>query len=182
MTRVILNGNVKGLRGKTGNLVFRQLPDGTTVMSQGQPKKNSRQKKRAKLKRSEHQKEHNNRFQEATFYARAAAKTEPLYAELAALTPTWTAYNHALHDWFHAPQIGCLAQEEGYILVEATDDVLVTGVQIRILDDEGCVLAAGEALRREGDWWEFVSPVVGKTVIAEARDLPGNVTTLVLEL
>ena len=182
MTRVILNGNVKGLRGQTGNLVFRQLPDGTTVMSQGQPKKNSRQKKRAKLKRSEGQKEHNNRFQEAAWYASAAAKAEPLYAELAAVTPTWTAYNHALHDWFHAPQIGCLAQEAGYILVEASDDVLVMTVKVTILDNGGCVLEAGEATRREGDWWEFASPIIGKTVIAEARDLPGNVTKLVLEL
>ena len=182
MTRVTLNGTVKGLRGKIGNLIFRQLPDGTTVMSQGQSKMNSRQKRRANEKRSERQKEHNNRFQEATFYARPAAKTEPLYAELAAVTPTWTAYNHALHDWFHAPQIGCLAQEDGYILVAASDDVLVTRVQIKILDDEGRVLEAGEAVHKEGDWWEFVSPAVGTTVIAEARDLPGNVTKLVLEL
>ena len=63
MTRVILNGTVKALRGKTGNLIFRQLPDGTTVMGQGPHKKNSRQKRRAKEKRSERQKEQNNRFQ-----------------------------------------------------------------------------------------------------------------------
>jgi hypothetical protein len=182
MTRVILNGTVKALRGKTGNLVFRELPDGTTVMSQGQPKKNRREKRRAKERRSERQTAHNERFQEAVFYARAAAKTEPVYAERAAVTPTWTAYNHAMYDWFHPPQIGCLAQEEGYILVEASDDVLVTKVKVSILDDEGCVLEAGEAVRTQGDWWEFVSPAVGKTVIAEARDLPGNVTKLVLEL
>ena len=87
-----------------------------------------------------------------------------------------------MYDWFHAPQIGCLAQEDGYILVEARDDVLVTRVQIKILDDEGRALEAGEAVRKEGDWWEFVSPALGKTVIAEAWDLPGNVTKLVLEL
>ncbi|HEY9528506.1 MAG TPA: hypothetical protein VIR02_15550, partial [Anaerolineales bacterium] len=83
MTRVILNGTVKALRGKTGNLVFRELPDGTTVMGQGPRKKNSRQKKRARERRSPAQKAHNNRFQEATWYASQAAKTEPLYAELA---------------------------------------------------------------------------------------------------
>lgn len=60
--------------------------------------------------------------------------------------------------------------------------MLVTRVKVTILDGAGCVLAAGEAVRREGDWWEFVSPAVGKTVITEARDLPGNVTKLVLEL
>lgn len=31
MTRVILN--VKGLRGKTDGMIFRQLPDGSTVMN-----------------------------------------------------------------------------------------------------------------------------------------------------
>jgi hypothetical protein len=52
----ILDGTIKGLRGKNGNLIFRQLPNGTTVVTQAQPKKNSRQKKRAKLKRSPRQK------------------------------------------------------------------------------------------------------------------------------
>jgi hypothetical protein len=187
MTRVILNGNVKGFRGKTGNLIFRQLPDGTTVMSQGQPKKNSRQKKRAREKRSAAQKEHNSRFRKAVFYARAAAKSEPLYAELAAVTPMWTAYNHALHDWFHAPEIGCISRQAGarsawQILVEASDDVRVTKVRVTVLDAESRVLETGEAVRDEGDWWEFASRAEGKTVIAEAWDLPGNVTKLVLDL
>jgi hypothetical protein len=187
MTRVILNGTVKALRGKTGNLIFRELPDGTTVMGQGQHKKNSRQKKRAKEKRSERQKAHNDRFQEAVFYARAAAKTEPVYAELAAVTPMWTAYNHALHDWFHAPEIGCLAQEPGtrfakQIVVEASDDVLVTKVKVTVLDEESRVLETGEAVREQDGWWEFASQTEGKTIVAEAWDLPGNVTKLVLEL
>src|SRR5215208_7794570 len=138
MSRVILNGTVKSLRGKTGNLVFRELPDGTTVVGQGPCEMNSRQKRRANERRSPAQKAHNNRFQEATGYARSAAKTEPVYQERADATPMWTAYNHALSDWFHAPQIGCLAQEPGYILVEATDDVRVTRVNITILDSAGC--------------------------------------------
>jgi hypothetical protein len=181
MTIVELDGTVQGLRGKIGNLIFRQLPNGTTVMSQGQPQKNSRQKKRAKERRSPRQKEHNSRFQQAAFYARRAARTEPVYAELAALTPMWTAYNHALHDWFHAPQIGCVTQQDGCILVEATDSVQVTRVRVTILDGEGQVLGAGEALRAADGWWEFASRATGKTVVAEAWDLPGNVTKLVLE-
>jgi hypothetical protein len=182
MTRVILNGTVKGLRGKTGNVIYRQLPDGTTIMTRAQPKMNSRQKKRAKERRSAAQKEHNSRFREAAFYARAAANAKPVYAERAALTPMRTAYNHAMYDWFHPPQIRCLAQDDGRILVEATDDVLVTSVRVTILDGGGGVLSAGDAVREEGDWWSFLSPAVGKTVIAEARDLPGNVTKLVLDV
>jgi hypothetical protein len=184
MTRVILNGTVKGLRGQIGNLIFRQLPDESTVMSQGRPKMNSRQKKRAKQKRSAAQKAHNSRFQEAVHYARAAARTEPVYAELAALTPMWTAYNHALHDWFHAPEIGCLTlhPEGGRIWVDASDDVRVTKVQVTVLDDESRVLETGNAVQGEDGWWQFAPRAQGKTVIAEAWDLPGNVTKLVLDL
>ena len=182
MTRVTLNGTVKGLRGKIGNLIFRQLPDGTTVMSQGYSKKTRREKRRAQEKRSPRQQAHNSRFQQAVFYARVAAKTEPVYAELAAATPMWTAYNHALHDWFHTPEIGCLVRQEGRILVDASDDVRVTRVRVSVLDGESRVLEAGEAVRAEDDWWEFATQAEGKTVVAEAWDLPGNVTRLALEL
>lgn len=184
MTRVILNGTIKALRGQTGNMVFRELPDGTTVISQGQSrkKKNGRERKRAREKRSTSQKAHNNRFQEATWYAGPAARTEPVYAELAAATPMWTAYNHALSDWFHAPEIGCISWHEGRILVDARDNVRVTRVRVTVLDAERRVLETGEAVRDEQDWWEFACRADGKTVIAEAWDLPGNVTKLVLEL
>jgi hypothetical protein len=182
MTRVILNGTVEGLRGKIGNVIYRQLPDGSTVMTEAQPKKNSRQKKRAKERRSAAQKAHNSRFHEATSYARAAAKTEPLYAELAAVTPMWNAYNHAVHDWFTPPQIGCLTLQEGRIWVDASDDGRVTRVRVTVLDGESRVLETGYAVQGEDGWWEFAHQAGGKTVIAEAWDLPGNVTKLVLDL
>jgi hypothetical protein len=182
MPKVRYNGSVQGFNGKLGGLIFRTLPDGTTIVSTAPAEKTGRQKKRARLKRSAAQNAHTSHFRKGVSYSKQAARILPVYQERADATPTWTAYNHAMYDWFHPPQIGCLAQEDGCILVEATDDVLVTRVQITILDDEGCVLEKGEAVRTEGDWWEFVSPAVGKTVIAEARDLPGNVTKLVLEL
>ena len=182
MTKVILNRTIEGLRGRIGNLIFRQLPDGTTLMTGAPPQMNSRQKKRAKLKRSAAQNAHNERFQEASAYAKWAAKTEPAYAELAAVTPMCTAYNHALRDCFHAPEIGCLAQHEGRILVDASDDVRVKKVRITVLDGESHVLETGNAVQDEEGWWEFASRAQGKTVIAEAWDLPGNVTKLVLDL
>ena len=182
MPKVRYNGSIQGFNGKLKGLIFRTLPDGTTVVSSAPAKNTGRQKKRAMLKRSAAQNAHTEHFRDGVFYAKQAARLLPVYQERADATPTWTAYNHAMYDWFHPPQIGCVAQEDGYILVEATDDVLVTRVNVTILDGEGCKLESGEAVRKEGDWWEFVSPVVGKTVIAEARDLPGNVTKLTLEL
>jgi hypothetical protein len=181
MPRVLFNGSIQGFSGRLGNLIFRTLPDGTTIVSAAPAEKSRREKKRARLKRSTAQNAHNEHFRDGVFYAKEAARILPVYQERADTTPTWNAYNHAMYDWFHPPQIGCLAQEQGRILVEATDDVLVTKVQVTILDEAGCVLETGDAVREEGDWWEFVSPAVGKTVIAEAWDLPGNITRLVLE-
>jgi hypothetical protein len=181
MTRVILNGTIKGLRGKIGNMIFRQLPDGTTVVTAAPPRKTRRQKKRDKLKRSARQQAHNSRFQEATAYARQAAKVQPVYAELAAVTPMKTAYNFALSDWWHAPEIHRVEQRDGRILVEATDNIMVAKVYVTIFDEAGEILEMGDAVRQKGDWWEFAlrHTDVGKTVKAEAWDLPGHMTTVV---
>ena len=181
MTKVLFHGSIQGFRGRIGNMIFRQLPDGTTIVTEAPPKKNSRQKKRAKEKRSPAQKAHNNRFQEATFYARWAARTRPIYAELAVAAPMKTAYNFALSDWFKPPKVERIERKEGCIRVKARDNIRVNRVKVTILDSEGCELAAGEAVREEGDWWVFVSPALGKMVIAEAWDLPGNSARLVLE-
>jgi hypothetical protein len=180
MTRVLYNGSIQGFSGRIGNLIFRTLPDGNTIVSRAPKKKTYKEKERARLKRSAAQKAHTSHFRKGVFYAKEAARILPVYQERAETTPTWTAYNHAMYDWFHPPQVGCVAQEDGYILVEASDDVLVTRVKVTILDGEGRVLEAGEAVREEGDWWAFVSRAEGKTLIAEAWDLPGNVTKLVL--
>src|SRR5919109_470906 len=98
MTKVIFHGSIQGFRGRIGNMIFRQLPDGTTVVTEAPLKKNRRQKERDKLKRSAGQQAHNSRFEQAARYARQAAKIHPIYAELAAVTPMKTAYNFALSD------------------------------------------------------------------------------------
>ena len=175
MPKVFYNGSITSFRGRIGNLIFRQLPDGTTVVSQAQPKKTGRQKKRAKLKRSPRQKEQNSRFQEASAYAKAYQRN-PVYVQLAEVTPMNTAYNFALSDWMHAPEIHCIEKQDGCILVQATDNILVTRVRVTVLDEDGTVLEMGEAARSEGDWWEFASHVEGKTIKAEAWDLPKHVT------
>jgi hypothetical protein len=182
MPRVFYNGSIQSFRGRIGNLIFRQLPDGTTVVSQAPPRKNRGQKKRAKLKRSARQQAHNDRFQEASAYARQSAKTQPIYAELAAAAIMKTAYNFALSDWFRPPEIHCVERREERIRVQASDNIMVTRVRVTVLDQEGSVLEKGEAVRGEGDWWEFTSQTEGKKIIAEAWDLPKNVTRFVLEL
>ncbi len=180
MAKVAYTGSVTGFRGKIGNLIFRQMPNGTIVVSAAPAKLTGRQKKRAKLKRSEKQKGHNSRFKEATIYARYAARVHPVYAELAAVTPMKTAYNIALSDWFNPPVIDCVERAGGCIRVQASDAVMVTRVQVTVLDQDGGVLEKGEAVRGEGDWWEFASQAEGKKILVEAWDLQGNMTRFVL--
>jgi hypothetical protein len=60
------------------------------------------------------------------------------------------------------------------ILVEASDNVMVTKVQVTILDAEGKVLEEGQTVQAEVlRWWEYVSAKEGNAV-AEAWDLAGN--------
>ena len=179
MSKVLFHGSIEGFRGRIGGLIFRQLPDGSTIVTMAQPKKTRKEKKKAKLKRSPRQQAHNERFEEASAYARRA-QTKPIYAELAAVTPMNTAYNFALKDWWHAPEIHRLERGEGCIRVEATDNIMVAKVQVTVLDEEGEILEKGEAVRGEGDWWEFACHTEGKTVKAEAWDLPGHVTRLIV--
>ena len=181
MSKVIFNGSIEGLRGRIGNLIFRQLPDGTTVVTTAPEKKNSRQKKRARLKRSERQNAHNEEFQEAVHYWHWKGKKNPVYTELAAATVMRTAYNFAISDWFHAPEVHRIEWREGSIWVQATDNVRVAKVVIEVRDEQDRVLEKGEGIRQERDWWEYLPQVAGTSIGVEAWDLAGNVTKSTLE-
>ena len=140
------------------------MPGGETYVS-GVPNFSHR-------KFSKGQKQHQRRFQEAVAYAREAAKTQPIYAELAKGTIK-SAYNFALSDWFNPPVIDAIERRDGRIRVQASDNVMVTRVQVTVLDEKGKVLEKGNAVKADGNWWEYVTNANGK-VIAEAWDLAGN--------
>jgi hypothetical protein len=180
MTKVILHGSIKEIRGKLGNLIFRKLKDGTIVVSAAPPKKDRRQKKRAKEKRSPAQKAQNNRFTEASAYG-TVAQFEPVYVKLAAAAPTKTAYNFAVSDWCHPPEIHVIERKKGRIRVKAVDNVMVTRVRVSVLGEDRQVVEAGEAVKKNRDWWEFATEVQGSTITAEAWDLPGHVTRFVMQ-
>ena len=180
MTKVLFHGSIEGFRGRIGNLIFRRLPDGTTVVSEAPPERSKRQKKRDKARRSAKQKAHNERFQDASFYGKVH-QTDPVYVQLAEVTPMHTAYNFAVSDWWHAPEIHRVERWGRHIRVEATDNIQVTRVRVTILDEEDKVLEKGEAIRTKGNWWRFTPQTDGGTIVAEAWDLPRNVTKFVLK-
>ncbi len=165
MAKVRCNAVVRELSGGIGNLVFRQMPDGSTYVSSKQDF--------SRRKFSQGQKGHQARFQAATRYARRAAKSQSIYTQLAAGTGR-SPYNFALADWFHAPVIHCVERRGSLIRVQASDDVMVVGVYITILDNKGGISEKGKGVRGQGDWWEYTATVTGKVIVG-ARDLARNV-------
>jgi hypothetical protein len=172
MAKVTLNQLLEVLQGGIGKLVFRQMPDGTIIIS-GAPRHNKR-------KTTKKQKAHRERFRQAAKTARWLAHEHPIYAELA--KGTWKSpYNFALSDWWHAPVIHHIERRKGYIRVEATDNIMVARVQVTILDEQGKMIERGEAAKVKGNWWRFKPQKPGKSILAEAWDLPQHVTRLVLD-
>jgi len=168
MAKVAINQIVQGISGSIGGLVFRQMPNGSTYVSAKHDF--------SKRKFSQGQKTHQSRFREAVAYARAASKTQPIYAKLAKGT-IQSAYNWALSDWFNPPVIHRIERKGGHIRVEATDNVMVTRVLITIQDEKGRGVAKGTGIKGEGNWWEVTLAEEGK-VLAEAWDLAGNMARM----
>ena len=169
-----------GLSGKLGEmLVFRQLNGKTIVAST--PRKTREQ--------TEKQKQHQERFLQASHYAMAALKdaaTKQAYA--AAAESGQTAYNIALADMMRAPEIqavnlaGYSGKPGDIVTVKATDDFRVTQVTVEIQRADGSLVEKGNAVLSEtGIEWQYKAltdnnVTQGCKVIARAMDLPGNVT------
>jgi hypothetical protein len=171
MANVTLNQLLEALRGKLGHLVFRRRPDGRIIVS-GTPRYR-------KGKGSPKQKAHRQRVKSLAPYAKVLAKTHPVYAELAAASDKWLSpYNMALADCLVPPVIQRIERSERQVRVEARDNIGVVKVWVTVRGEDGGILAAGQAAPGPKNWWEFPCPAEGRTVVAEAWDLPGNVAKL----
>lgn len=167
MAKVKRNLILQGISGAIDKtLVFRQMRDGTTILSAA-PDFSKRVFSKGQLT-------HQSRFQQASAYARLAAKTNPVYAKLAKGT-TKTAYNIALSDWFNPPIIDLVKWEEGRIRIWASDNVLVTKILVTVMDEQEKVLEQGQARQINETIWEYTAQATGR-VIVEVWDLPGNKT------
>ena len=177
MAKIKPNPIFQELSGSLGkDLMFRRLRDGRTILCQ-KPDFSNR-------KFSNEQLSHQQRFRQAAAYAKQAAKTNPIYAELAAGTVK-NAYNIALSDWFNSPEIlegdvGNWIDESGGVLrVQVRDDVLVSEVSVVITDETESVIEHGQATQANQFWWEYSTEeaIVGKhQLIVIAKDLAGNTT------
>ena len=176
MAKVKFSQLIETIRGRIKNLVIRQRPDGTFILS-GKPRYK-------KGKGSPAQKAHRRHVKQIGPFASYLAKTHPIYAQLAAedvARGKWmSAYNFAFADCLKPPIIHRIERTEGCIRVEASDNIMVTEVEVTILDEAGKLLEIGDAIQAEGDWWEYVPHAEGKGILAKAFDLPGNCARLEL--
>lgn len=180
----IINNNplIKGLSGMLGRmLVFRQT--GNRMVVSTAP--------RTVHKRSNAQQQHHQRFKAASAYASAQFKhTEgrAYYEALALKKPEVNAYNLALADYFHAPQVteidtsGYSGRKADRIWIQATDDAGVVAVKVSVHTEDGTLLETGFT-NFKGTYWVYemqqnLSHHHGLKLTIEAVDRPGNVTSV----
>ena len=179
MAKVRSNIIVDGIGGMLGNqLVFKQDKAGRTIVSVKPTFDENRTFSDAQQAQQE-------AFREAAAYARTA-KDEPVYEQKAEGT-TKSAYNIAMADWFHEPEIleidlsGWHGQAGQTIRIKAQDDVKVTQVTVAITGADDALLESGNAVQSEGLWWEYTSTAAaqeGAKVMVSARDLPGHIAKM----
>ncbi len=175
MARVKKNIFLQGLSGSVGEMVFRQMRDGSMRVSAKPAYK--------RPKPSPAQKDNQNRFKLAQAHARVA-KDDPFYIALAEAAGT-DAYHLALSDGMKPPVIHKVEWEGGRVCVIASDDVLVARVVVSILDGEGNLLEDGYAAQpdpfHDPERWEYAPRAEG-TLEVTAWDLASNRTMATLSL
>ena len=140
-------------------------------------------------KASESQKEQRRKFQQATFYAKAAvADPDSKAAYAGSAKKGQTAYNVAVVDFFHAPDIESVdlshyaGQPGDTILIRVTDDFLVKEVKVTITNADGSLVETGDAAPDAGGYlWTYTATqtndsLEGDKIEITASDMPGNAT------
>ena len=130
------------------------------------------------------------RFREAIAYAKET-KGEAVYVEKAAGTVK-SAYNVAVADWLHPPEVVevDLAAWRGGVgetlRARVRDDVKVEKVTFVIAQADGTLVEEGAGVQVDGLWWAYVTtvdhpfgcaqggPGGEATVLVIAQDLPGH--------
>ncbi|GAB4379216.1 MAG: hypothetical protein Kow0042_28360 [Calditrichia bacterium] len=181
MAKVAKNLVLHGASGKLGDqIVIKQWRGGTVLAAAPGP----REGEPTAAQRAQHE-----RFQQAIIYGKAQIADPEAKAEYAAKAgETRSAFNVAVADFFHAPQIdeidvtGYSGQAGESIRVRVTDDFKVTQVQLSIVNADGSLVEQGEAVQQaNGIDWVYTTTagnpdISGDKIIVRASDKPGNIS------
>ncbi|MBW8687367.1 hypothetical protein [Chitinophaga rhizophila] len=97
------------------------------------------------------------------------------YASLAG--PGQNAYNMAVKDAYHAPEIEAVEIVDEGVTITVRNEFRVAEVKVNVIDAAGGIVKQGVAImRRNGVEWHYTagSLPAGGRIVAVARDLPGN--------
>lgn len=167
------------LSGKVGGVVFRQR-NGKTIMTH------------APLKRSiqtEKQKAHQEKFRNATMYAKVALmdpELSKIYEHLAKKAKSSSPYQAAVKDFMTPPEIEDIflhcysGRTNDMISIEPCHKHKSCVVQVSIFLPDGQLLEEGVAsCEKRGSWFTYVTQKVNKTLTGtkvkiKISDLPGR--------
>ncbi len=175
MARVRNNILLRGLTGSLGDqIVIRTDKAGRTIVGISPTYPDDRQYSEAQLAQQQ-------RFQEASAYAKDAA--DPIYDAKADGTPK-SARNVAMADWFHSPEVDeiditAYTGEVGEtIRARVVDDVKVQQVRILIATEDDTLVEQGEMTHEQGLWYTYTTtadcPPGPAKVLVTGLDLPGH--------
>lgn len=187
MAEVKNNIVTRGLSGLVGDqLVFRNRGGKTIVAVRPQERSGEP---------SESQKQNQTRFQEAILYGQSVlANSEVKAAYKAAASEGQSAYNVAVGDFMHAPDIKeiDISKYTGKIGdtidVTVTDDFKVTAVSVTIYNADGSEVEHGQAIQQNiKSKWLYTATADNETlsgdkIVIRAFDLPGNIAQQDTEL
>jgi hypothetical protein len=169
-----------GLSGKIGDiLIFRQR-DGQTIVAKVPNQSKTLSEEQIKVRK---------RFQRATIYAKGAIadpELKELYEAEAKKQKGMTAYNVAVADFYHGPDIevvdlssysGTIGDE---IRVIAHDNFAVKSVHVKITNADGSLVKEGYAVNSAGNIWIYTASannesLDGDKIVVTASDIPGNI-------
>lgn len=166
------------VRGSLGDEVTIYERNGQIIMA----KKRGPSKKKPTIK----QLEARYKMKVAAAYAKVILEDPEIKAYYKSLAgPGQNAYNMAVKDAFHSPEIQNIHLEDAEVVVRAKNEFRVAEVQVRVIDADGVIVEKGAAvLGRNGIDWHYKTTLLppGGKVIIVAVDLPGNETVRELEI
>lgn len=178
---------MQGASGKIGrNLVFRQKGDQTIIARRPRETSSGRPISEDQLKVQQ-------RFLDASLYAKKAIKDEELKAAYKAKANiNQTAYNVAFKDYFTPPTVRRL-NDAGYsgqageeIIFMVRDIMRVTEIEVEILDSSEMIIETGMAVPLDDDniEWQYTTTVENPNYTEcvyriTMLDTPRNITTVI---
>ncbi|SFW86126.1 hypothetical protein [Chitinophaga sancti] len=172
------NSLLQFVEGSIGKEISIYRRNGQVIVAKKRGKSNK--------KPTEKQLEARYKMRVAAAYAKvmmADPEIKAYYQSLAG--PGQNAYNMAVKDAFHSPEVQAAQLEETTVVVRSKDEFRVAEVEVCVFDAAGSLQERGKAvMARNGvDWYYKANslPPAGKIKI-QVFDLPGNATLKEIDL